>query len=150
MSNALTGNDTLQINGRIFSDFADADNVSATYPNAQANVKTGKNGNALFAYNASGVQVDMVVRLIRGSGDDKFLLGIQTLQNASFQSFTPMTGQYTKNIGDGQGNVTQDALTVAGGIIEKNVEAKSNVDGDTNQSVAEYHIRWATSSRTLT
>lgn len=147
---SLTGNDLVNINGRILSDFADGDIATLTYPNNIADAKTGKNGNSIYAYNSSGAQAELVIRLIRGSNDDKFMLGILTAQNNNFQGTILMIGELVKNVGDGKGNLTADTYALSGGVIMKNVEAKSNVDGDVAQSVSEYHAKFTKAIRVIT
>ena len=43
---SLTGNDTVIVFDRVFTDFADGDFFTFTYPNELASAKTGKNGNS--------------------------------------------------------------------------------------------------------
>ena len=70
---SLVGNDTLQINDRVLLDLADGDVGALTFPNDIMGVKTGKNGNSLYAFNASGLMCELILRIIRGSDDDKYL-----------------------------------------------------------------------------
>jgi hypothetical protein len=144
---SLTGNDTTVINGRVLTNFGDADSASITYPNEIAAVKTGKNGNAIFAENKMGLQAEVILRLIRGSADDIFLNSILATQIADFASFILLVGQFVKRVGDGQGNVSNDTYFVNGGIFQKQVEAKSNVEGDTEQSLSIYHLKFANVGR---
>lgn len=146
---SLTGNDTVVISGRVITNFADADNASLVFPNDIASVKTGKNGNALFALNEMGRQADAILRMIRGSPDDIFLNDLLSLQRADFASFILMTGQFTKRVGDGFGNILADTYLMQGGIFSKNVEVKSNVEGDTEQSLAIYPLKFANAIRAL-
>lgn len=147
---ALTGNDTVVVNNQPLSDFADGNCVELTFPNAIANVKTGKNGNSIFGYNASGVQAEVKMRLIRGGNDDKFLMNLLAQQNANFSGTVLLTGTFIKKLGDGAGNVTSDTYILAGGIFEKIPEGKSNVEGETDQSVAMYSLKFASAVRVIT
>lgn len=147
---ALTGSDTIVLNGRVILDLADGDCVHVTYPNDISQVKTGKNGNSLYALNESGKQCDVSVRLIRGSADDKFLNGLLQQQQLSFASTVLMIGQFVKQVGDGAGNIGNDTYIMSGGIFTKQVEAKSNVEGDTEQSISIYTIKFANSPRVIT
>jgi hypothetical protein len=54
-----------------------------------------------------------------------------------------------KRIGDGKGNVTSDTYIMSDGIFTKEIEAKSNVEGDTAQSVSVYIIKFANSPRAI-
>lgn len=147
---SMTGSDTISINNRILNDLADGDAVNMTYPNEMAVIKTGKNGNSLYALNESGRQVDVIIRVIRGSADDKFLNGLLASQRSNFASFVLMNAEFIKRIGDGLGDVLSDTYVLSGGVFSKAVEAKSNVEGDTEQSIAIYNLRFANSPRAIT
>ncbi len=145
----MTGADTIKINNRILADLADGDCIALTYPNDIANVKTGKNGNSLFALNESGKQAEVMLRLIRGSADDKFMQNLLANQQNNFAGFILMIGEFTKRVGDGAGNVTGDTYIVSSGVFSKQVEAKSNVEGDTEQSISVYHLKFANAPRAI-
>jgi hypothetical protein len=138
------------LNGQPLSDFADGNCVELTFPNGIANVKTGKNGNAIFGFNASGVQAEVKLRIIRGGNDDKFLQNLLTQQNNNFAATVLLTGTFVKKLGDGAGNVTSDTYILGGGVFEKIPEGKSNVEGETEQSIAMYSVKFATAIRVLT
>jgi len=146
---SLTGADTIVLNDRVFVDTADGDIAALSFPNDLANVKTGKNGNSIYAFNETGRQCEFKIRVVRASSDDKFLNSILTKMKSDFSAFTLITGVFVKRAGDGQGNITNDNYTVSGGIVKKNVEAKSNVEGDADQSVSEYTIHFANADRSL-
>jgi hypothetical protein len=144
---SLTGQDTVVIAGRVLTDFGDADNATLEFPNELAAVKVGKNGNAIYALNATGRMADVVLRLIRGSDDDSFLNTLLAIQNADFARTYLLSGQFVKRVGDGAGNVASDTYFVGGGIFSKAVSAKSNVEGDTEQSLAIYTLKFANADR---
>lgn len=146
----MSGKDTLVINGHSFNDFADGDVAKVTFPNDISAVKTGKNGNSIYSLNASGLQADLEVKVLRGSADDKFLNNLLNLQNNNFEGFPLMSGTFVKVLGDGQGNIQYDTYILGGGIFSKNVEAKSNVEGDTDQSTSTYMLKFSNSPRVLT
>lgn len=146
---SMSGNDTIQINDRVIVDLADGDVGTLTFPNGLAEVKTGKNGNALFAFNNQGRQAEQMLKVIRGSDDDKFLQSLLSTMENNFAGFTLLTGKFIKTVGDGVGNITNDTYVQSGGIFVKRVEAKSNADGDTQQSLSEYHLKWANVVRVI-
>lgn len=148
---ALSGNDTVTINNTLLVGQADGNVAELTFPNEIANVKTGKNGNSIYGLNETGRQCELKVRVIRFSADDKFLNGLLALQTTpgGFASFPLMIGQFTKLIGDGAGNVGNDIYILSGGIFTKHVEAKSNVEGDTEQSVSIYMMKFSNAPRAL-
>lgn len=147
---AMSGNDTISINNRVLNDLADTNVVELTYPNEIASIKTGKNGNSIYGLNETGKNCEVKLRVIRGSSDDKYLNGLLTQQQANFAGFPLMIGQFIKKIGDGKGNITSDIYVVSGGVFTKQVEGKSNVEGDTEQSISIYTMKFSNSPRALT
>lgn len=146
---SLTGNDTLKLRDRVFADFADGDYAVLTFPNDIAALKTGKDGNTIYALNETGRQAELVIRVLRGSSDDKFLQNILAEQRNDFSGFVTLEGELVKRVGDGQGNITTDTYLVTGGVFTKNVEVKSNAEADTDQSVSVYTIAFGNNTRTL-
>lgn len=147
---ALSGDDTIIINDRVFTDLADANCADLTFPNDIANVKTGKNGNSIYGLNESGKQADFTLRVIRASADDKFLNNLLVQQQANFAGTVLLTGEFIKKLGDGAAGITNDTYIVSGGVFTKQVAAKSNVEGDTEQSIAIYTMRFSNAPRALT
>ena len=146
---SLSGNDTIKINEKILADFADGDIAVLTFPNELATLKTGKNGNTIYSINETGRQADLTLRLIKGSSDDKFLASLLSAQKANLPSFILMSGELVKRLGDGSGKIVADTYILSDGIFTKEVEAKSNVEGDTSQSVSVYIIRFAAGPRAI-
>ena len=146
---SLTGNDTLKLRDRVFADFEDGDYAVLTFPNDIAALKTGKDGNTIYALNETGRQAELVIRVLRGSSDDKFLQNILAEQRNDFSGFVTLEGELVKRVGDGQGNITTDTYLVTGGVFTKNVEVKSNAEADTDQSVSVYTIAFGNNTRTL-
>lgn len=147
---ALSGDDTVTINNRVLNDLADTDCVTLQFPNDIANVKTGKNGNAIYGLNESGKQCEVSIRLVKGSADDKFMNNLLAQQRANFAGFPLMSGDFVKKLGDGKGNITLDTYVMGGGVIVRQVDAKMNVEGDTEQSVSIYRLKFSNAPRTLT
>lgn len=147
---AMSGNDTININNRVLVDLADGMVVELTYPNEIASVKTGKNGNSIYGLNESGKQCEVKIRVVRGSADDKYLNGLLSQQGQNFAGFPLMIAQLIKKIGDGKGNITSDIYVLSGGVFTKFVEGKSNVEGDTEQSISIYTLKFSNSPRALT
>lgn len=147
---ALTGNDTIIINGRILNDLADADAATLDFPNDKAAAKVGKNGNVVYAYNATGKLCNVTLRIVRGSDDDKYLNALMIQQDANFAGTVLNDGEFIKKIGNGQGKVLKDIYIMSGGLFTKGVNAKSNSEGDTEQSVSVYSLVFANAPRALT
>jgi hypothetical protein len=147
---ALSGDDSVIINNRPMMDVADGNYGELTFPNDIANVKTGKNGNSIYSSNATGNQGEFKLRLIRGSADDKFLLSLMSAQKANFPGTVLLISEIIKKLGDGQGNISNDTYLSTGGVFKKQIEVKSNAEGDTDQSVALYTIVFSNVVRVIT
>lgn len=147
---ALSGSDSVTINNRIFSGFGTGEYGTLSFPNKIANVKTGKNNNSIYAYNATGQNFEFVLKLIRGCADDIYLNGLLAGQQSNFAGTVLMIGEFVKQIGDGQGNVTNDTYLISGMVFDENVGAKSSAEGDTEQSEVVYHFRGSVAQRVLT
>ena len=145
----LTGSDTISIDGVPLIDLGDGDVGALTYPNDSVTVKTGKNGNSIYSFNETGDQVDLVLRIIRGSPDDKTLNSRLIGMNNDRASFVTIGAQIVKKLGDGQGNVTSDTYDLTGGVFSKKVETTSNVEGDTEQALSVYNLKFTNSLRSL-
>ena len=138
----VTGDDTLVLNGRVFTDFGTDDVTTVDLPNELVNVKTGKGGNSLISKNFQGYNGNLTLKLARGSSDDQFLNDIQSAMDQDFVSTQLIKGSFVKRLGDGQGNVKHDAYVLKGGIISKEVPGKDNASGDTAQAEAVYVIKF--------
>lgn len=149
METSLTGKDTIIIAGRVLNDFADGDTCKLEYPNDLSVMKTGKNGNTIYAYQYSGLQCTVELRVLLGSSDDAFLNGLLSLFNQNPPSFTLLTGEFVKNIGDGQGNITPVSYVLSGGAFKKQIPAVENADGDTNQAIAMYSLHFSNAPRSV-
>lgn len=145
----ITSADTLTLNGNVFADQAYGDISRITFPNELINLKTGKNGNTVYAQNAAGFNASLELRLMRGSSDDQFMNALILAPGVSFPSQTLLSGTFVKSLGDGQGNVLSDTYTLGGGVISKEVDGKENVDGDTDQAVAVYMVKFASATRVI-
>ncbi len=146
---AMSGSDTITLNNRVLVDLATGSVAELKFPNDIAVVKTGKNGNSIYGLNESGKQCELTVHVLRASADDKFLNALLSQQNANFAGFPLMIGQFVKKIGDGKTVITSDTYLMSGGVFTKQVEAKSNVEGDTDQSISIYTIKFSNSPRAI-
>lgn len=145
----VTSNDTLTLNGNVFTDLAVDDVTSIEFPNELITMKTGKNGNTLYAQNAPGFNGTLTMRLSRGSSDDQFMMGILNAQPSDFPSTVLLNGTFVKRLGDGQGNVTSDVYTLKGGIIAKIPSGKENVSGDVSQAESVFMVKFANAGRNI-
>ena len=146
----LTGSDVTIINDRIFSDLADGDTVVLNYNNNLVEARTGKNGNTIYAFNATGRTVEATMRVKLGSSDDKFLNSQQASYISDPAAYTLMTGEFIKRVGDGEGGVTNVVYKLNGGIARQLPNASENVEGETEQGVAVWELVFANTDRLLT
>ena len=149
MTIALTGNDSIIIDGLPLVDLANGDVGTLTFPNDITSATTGKNGNSIIALNETGKIAELSIRVLRGSSDDKTLNSKFKTMEADLPSFTLLTGSIVKRIGDGISNVVEDTYALSGGSFSKRVETTTNVEGDIEQGVSVYNIRFTNSSRNL-
>lgn len=154
MSVALTGKDTIAIGSRglaprIFADLADGDTAVLDFPNNLVEAKTGKNGNTIYSFNATGKVVTATIRVIRGAADDKYMNAEMNRYLLDPAAYTLIDGEFVKRVGDGEGNITNDVYSLDGGIVQKMPNMKENVEGDTEQAVAIWQIIFANSDRGL-
>lgn len=149
MSVALSGQDTIIINNQVIVGLADQNAVDLDFPNEIATVKVGKNGNTIYGFNETGKSCTVKLRLIRGSADDQFLNNLLSQQQANFAGTVLAIGQFIKKIGDGQGNITNDTYVLGGGVFTKQVPGKLNTEGDVDQSVAMYELKFSSGTRVL-
>jgi len=146
---SLTGADVIQIDSRVLTDLADGDAVTLGFPNDLANLKASKNGNMIYAFNEQGKVVDVALRLLIGSADDKYMHSRLQEQINDFSKFILLTGLFVKRTGDGAGNIADVIYQCSGGLIKRQVDAKSNVEGDTEQSVAVYNIMFGNAGKVI-
>lgn len=144
----ITGNDTLVLWDRVFNDLADESVIEITYPENIVEVKTGKNQNTIYAKDEKGNNVEITLRVMRGSDDDIFLDGkINDLKTEIFPKFKLAKGTFTKMLGDGEGNLRYDTYNLEGGIFTKLVDVEYNVNGNTDQAVSVYKMKFALAER---
>ena len=146
---SLVGSDSLYINNRLLINLPHGEVAKVTYSTDLVTVKTGKSGNTIFAQNSSGFQATMELKLTRGSADDKYMQTELTSYRDDATGYVLMNAEIVKLIGDGEGKVKSDNYVLAGGIISKQVEVTSNVEGDVEQAVSSYTIQFAVCTRVV-
>jgi hypothetical protein len=151
----LVGADTISLSvnaaaaNRVLADFGHGEIAKLTFATDIATVKTGKNGNAIFASNQSGNQANLEVKVLRGSSDDGALQSQLAAYKADPIGFVLINGTLVKKIGDGAGGISSDTFSLSGGVFTKNVEFISNVEGDVEQAISVYTLQFAFATRTL-
>lgn len=146
---SLTGKDIIKIGNRALFDLADGDVATVTFAKNIAELKTGKDGNSIYALNESGRQADMTVRVIRASNDDVYLNGLMRAQIIDFPTAIVITAQVTKRVGNGSGQPKLDTYILEGGVFQKQPDMVTNTDGNTDQAVTVYAIKFANAQRAI-
>lgn len=140
---SITGSDVFQVDGRVLNDLANGAVVDFKFPNDIGMAMAGRNGNTLFAKDERGRIGEVEVRLLIGSADDKFLNSRLQQWKLSPSDFKLMTGVFSKRTGDGKSGIATKVYQAAGGIFKKQPEARSNTEGDIEQSVVVYTLTFA-------
>lgn len=146
---ALTGNDTLILNNRLFQDFADGDTITITFPNEKVGGTTGKNDNTVYATNRQGSNIRVELRIVAASKDDIWLNGLSLQQDRDLPSFELLNGSFTKRVGDGFGKVKFINYVLLGGTFEQDIDTKENLQGETDQGIAVYRMFFAKGQRAI-
>lgn len=150
---ALSGNDSMTFyigsDSRVINDGADGDVVAIDYPNDITGMKIGKNGNTLYSINQTGRECDVTLRVVRASSDDAYFNDLYESMIADLPSFVLMNAQFVKRIGDGNSNITRDIYQLSGGVFTKKPAAKENQEGDIEQSVTIYTMKFSNAPRSL-
>lgn len=144
----LTGEDVIIINDIPVNDFADGDIGVLDIPNNLAEMTTGKNGSTIFAFNESGNNATLTLRILMSSLDDKRFNGMIP-KSKNFASTVLANGSVIKQVGDGQGNISYNTYLLDGGLIQKKPNITSNVNGETQQAVVEYTFIFAKAERSI-
>lgn len=139
----ITGDDTLTLSDRVFTDFATDDYSAITFDSNLTEIKTGKNQNTIFAKNETGNNATLNLRLIKGSSDDRFMEGIIAADERDYVGSGLINGSFVKRLGDGGGNIVREVATLLGGKIQRKVPTKGNSSGDTEQGVSVYILIFA-------
>lgn len=101
----------LNIDGYRITEFVDAaDAIAFNYPNAEGAITRGTNaGNYVFVASANGKGVQLVIKLLQGGADNKFMLDRLKSQR-ELKNHTPITCYY-ENV------VSGDKITATDGWL---------------------------------
>ncbi len=144
---SLTGTDTLQIFGRTITAFGTGDYFTFTFDEELFKIEIGKDGNAVYAFNAPGLKVKGVLKILRGSRDDRFLNAVLAGMVADPAGFVLGTCIAVKRIGNGSNVIVNDTYLFGGGVFSKFPGVKGNQQGDTEQAMAVYEFMFTSADR---
>lgn len=154
--------DTISINTEPMVDVSSGAYSELTFPDELSSTETGKNGNAIITRKTAGLKGDLVLRVITGSENDKFLNNLLILQTTASSAasapnalaagggpapgFTLLTGYIAKNLVVNDKPVV-NVYTMTGGSFTKQVETTSTTEGNAEQLIAVYRMRFAKITR---
>ena len=95
---SLTGSDVVCINGRVFHDFADGKVASLSFEGDLVTVTPSKNGNVIYALNASGNLSKLELRLLLGSSDDRYVNALLASQMRDLSATVLAVGSFVKRV----------------------------------------------------
>jgi hypothetical protein len=146
----LCGRDTLTLDGRNITNFADGTVISLEHPNETTTVTSGKGGNTIYASNEAGQNANLTLRILKGSDDDGWLNGRQIAQHQSLSDFILITGTLVRRFGSGivGGETGREVYTLEGGVFVTIPATSVDTTGTQDQGVSIYQIRFARAPRT--
>lgn len=145
----MAGSGTLILFDTVITDLANTDAFTIAFENDLTTTATGKNGNTIHAFNEQGKNALCTVRIQKGSKSDRlFQAQLNTMKN-NFSAFVSASGSAIGDFGDGAGNVIKENYTLASGVFTRDVDGKNNVEGDIEQAVAIYTLRFANVQRSM-
>lgn len=133
----------------ILSDFADGTVAELTAPNELSATTTGFNGNSLGAHNEPGRQREAVIRLVKGSNDDKRFNKHYNMWKNRDLRFKPLRMTFTKNVAHSNGSITPDTVECYFGLPAGQPTQMQDTTGNTEQVVSIYTIRFGNSERSM-
>lgn len=133
----------------VLSDFAAGAVAELSAPNDISSTTTGYNGNSLGAHNEPGRQRELSLRLVKGSSDDKRFNKNYNLWKDRSIRFKPLKMSFTKNVAHEDGSITKDTVDCFFGLPSGQPTQVSNTEGDTEQVISVYMIKFGNSERSL-
>ena len=153
MTDAYTSKDIVKIEDYrgewVLTDFANATVTEFGPDNDLSSLTTGYNGNGLGAHNEPGRQRTGTLRLVKASSDDKRINENYTLWKNRDSKFRPLKASFTKRIAHEDGSITEDTLYCYFGLPAGQPVQANNTEGDTEQVVSVYTIKFANHDRVL-
>lgn len=145
----LAGNDSLILDGELILDGADQDCVTIDFPNDNATITRGKNGNSMIVKNEQGKLCNVTLRVLTNGETDKYMINKLSQFNNDPTTFILLEGTFTKRTGDGKGNVTKKVYDLTGGVIMKNAGTIDSSVGNVESAVSVYNLSFANSTVTI-
>lgn len=127
----------------ILTDFAFGDIAKLTIPNDLMDLTTGKDSNTVFTFKAEGTNIDLEVRILLGSQNDIQLNSIVEGMKKDFvgTNFLNASVKRLYTLEDNAKKIQEFSCQV--GMLAKGAEFTENTEGNTEQGVNVYKIRFA-------
>lgn len=153
MADAYTAKDTIIVTDYqgewVLSDFANGTVAELSAPNDLSSTTTGYNGNSLGAHNEPGRQRECTIRLVKSSGDDKRLNKNYNLWKNRDLRFRALKASFTKNVAHDDGTTTRDTVDCYFGLPAGQPTQTLDTEGNTDQVVSVYMLRFGNSERNM-
>lgn len=145
----FTGADSLAITKdtltRNLKNFAQGAIAQVTFNNDIANSDVAKDG-GIVSPDVRGGLAELTVRLLAGSDDDNFFLNEIASYRQNSSGYIMLGATFIKNFGDGRGNVSKRTYTLNGGAVSRIPQFTTDVNGDVEQAINVYLIRFIDST----
>jgi hypothetical protein len=145
MSDVYSGNDTIEIDGKLIADFADGDVAVLSYPNQKISKISGDNGNTITVENASGRQAQLQLRILNNSKDFQYLQLRMSQQDTDLVSFASVKAVFTKITGDGNGKANKTVVSCFGGNFVNGIQLTKGKSGNVEVGVAVFTLLFSRS-----
>lgn len=149
MTDVYTGNDSIEIDGKLINDCANGKVVEVRFPNNISNSDKGKDNNSMITYIANGDICEVTIRVLVGGKTDQYLNLRKAQWKKDSPSFVRLEGKFVKRVGDGTGSTKKITYNLKNGVFMKHVETETDTNGDIEQTVAVYQIRFTEGDRTI-
>lgn len=146
---AVSGNDTLIVNGVVITGHADGDAIKIEPQGPISQYKVSKDGNTIISLQYTGILCKLTVRLVRGCADDITMNGLLQQWINAPTAFPLLAGSYVKSIGDGKGNVASEIYVISGGVFEAIPPGHTSMDGSVEASVSVYTFWFRNDARLM-
>lgn len=141
--------DSLKINNALITDLGDGDVITITFPNETSSTKNTYGSGAIITPNVQGGIAEVILRVPQGA--DRSETYMQSLLSLTVGGGNPIaTGllfaTFTKVLSDGVRQYKY-IYELNGGSFFKYIDIKSNGEGDTDQGISVYSMRFSEGKR---
>jgi hypothetical protein len=132
----IASNDGLIINSRVITNFAGPKSILTEYPNDINDIHIFKNGNMIWMRKIQGLLVNITIKLMINSDDDKFLNSLFKSSQQNPNIFSPINMQHIKNTTNENGNLLQAIVDIPWAMFQKLPSMQDDSEGDVEQAIS--------------